>query len=86
VLDRAGAPALGAHVTIDAAGRKIQRDVAVCSSYCSSNDPRVHCGLGNVGAIVAVTVRWLDGAREMFGPITVDKIETLRQGAGRPAQ
>ena len=64
----------------------IEGDVEVCSSYCSANDPRVHCGLGAASAIDSVTVRWRDGTRETFGPITVDRIETLRQGTGRPAQ
>jgi len=83
VLDEHGRDALGAELTITVGGRAIRRDVRVASSYLSSNDPRVHLGLGKETAIAAVGVRWPDGRREEFGAQPADKIVTLRRGAGR---
>ncbi|MBL8858743.1 MAG: CRTAC1 family protein [Planctomycetes bacterium] len=83
VLDIAGAPALGARLAIDVGGRIIHRDVAVCSSYCSAGDARVHCGLGAVSVLEHIKVRWTDGSREHFGPLPADRIHELRRGRGR---
>ncbi len=83
VRNKIGAPALGARVEIVAGGKKLLRWVAVCSSYASANDPRVHCGLGAAGAVESVDVRWPDGSRETFGPLAVDKIHDLQQGKGQ---
>jgi hypothetical protein len=84
--NRAGAPALQARVTLTAGARTIVRDVHVCSSYASADDPRVHIGLGGCSAPGPASVRWPDGTRESFGPLQADQIHVLRQGAGQPAR
>lgn len=86
VRNRAGAPALAAHVTLQAGGRALQREVHVCSSYCSADDPRLHIGLGPVATLGPALVRWPDGTRESFAALAVDRIHVLRQGAGQPAR
>jgi hypothetical protein len=86
VRNTVGAPALGARVTLDLGGRTLQRDVSVCSSYCSANDPRIHFGLGAASELKSVEVRWPDGSREGFGPLPADRIHDLRQGKGKPAR
>lgn len=85
VRNKAGSPALGARLAIDTGERVLRRTVAVCSSYCSADDPRVHCGLGPVRELKSVDVLWPEGSREVFGPLPADAIHALTQGTGRPA-
>jgi hypothetical protein len=51
----------------------------------SSNDPRVHFGLGAVDSIEQILVRWPDGALENFPGGPVDRYAVIRRGDGRPA-
>jgi hypothetical protein len=80
--DARGADALGAQVTIRAAGRALRRDVRSAYSYLAANDPRVHVGLGAVTAVDAIDVRWPDGVTERFGPSETDRVLTVRRGTG----
>jgi hypothetical protein len=84
VLDERGGDALGASVELGALGRTMRREVTVCSSYCSSNDPRVHFGLGQAKVATAVAVTWTDGASEGFGDLPADGIHVVRKGKGEP--
>lgn len=79
VLDRDGGYALHALVRIDAGGVPRWRRVERGYSYCASNDPRVHCGLGSATTVDAVTVYWNDGATSEFGPFEVDRVHVLRR-------
>ncbi len=82
VLDHRGSEALGARLRLRARGREQWRWVATASSYCSSNDPRVHFGLGPASVVDEVAVRWPDGALETWGSLPADRIHTLRRGQG----
>jgi hypothetical protein len=82
VIDRQGRDALGAVVSIVAGTRTLRRDVRTGYSYLAANDPRVHVGLGEVTRVEGVTVRWVDGTRERFGPFEADRIVELRRGKG----
>jgi hypothetical protein len=84
--NRAGAPALQARVTLQSGPRTLLREVHVCSSYASADDPRLHFGLGDAAGEARAAVRWADGTRESFGPLAVDRIHVLRQGSGGPAR
>ena len=53
------------------ADARIRRDVRTGYSYLAANDPRVHVGLGEARSGESVTVRWVDGVRERFGPFAV---------------
>jgi len=78
--------AYGARVTVESpAGRQIG-DVTPVGSYLSSNDARVHFGLGPVDQIDRAIVRWPDGALEAFLAPPVDREVTLSQGTGVPAR
>jgi enediyne biosynthesis protein E4 len=61
----------------------LRRFVRTDSSYLSSNDVRVHFGLGDNPEIEAVLVRWPDGLKERFEGIKSDRIVTLRRGSGK---
>lgn len=74
VTNRRGGCAIGARVEIDAGGRQWIRYVRPGYSYCSSNDPRVHFGLGNISRVDKVVVTWVDGSTTRFGPFAADQI------------
>jgi hypothetical protein len=83
VLERSGRDGLGAVLSIAAGTKTLRRDVRTGYSYLAANDPRVHVGLGDLKTIDSVTVRWVDGTREQFGPFDADRIVELRRGSGR---
>jgi len=77
-----GRPARGAHATLVIGERRLRRDVKTAFSYCSSNDPRLHFGLGRHTRVDEVEVTWADGGREKFGPLEAG-VHVLRRGTGR---
>ena len=84
VLERTGGDAAGAVLSVAAGTRTLRRDVRPGYSYLAANDPRVHVGLGDLGKVDGVTVRWVDGTREQFGPFEADRIVEIRRGSGSP--
>jgi hypothetical protein len=85
VREASGRDALGASVEFALARGPVRREVASASSYLAANDPRVHLGLGRETVVERVTVRWVDGTREVFGPLAADQVHALHRGSGRPA-
>ncbi|MCH7813513.1 MAG: ASPIC/UnbV domain-containing protein [Planctomycetes bacterium] len=77
--------AYGAMVRLEAAGEVQWRAAVPAYSYCTSNDPRVHFGLGESTAVDEVTVQWPDGQTESFGPLPGGRLHELRQHTGRAA-
>ncbi|HET7348904.1 MAG TPA: CRTAC1 family protein [Acidobacteriaceae bacterium] len=75
--------AVGATVYVTAGGIRERDDVLSGGSYLSSNDPRVHFGLGDAAKIDAVEIHWPDGVVEKIEPPAVDGIYTVKEGAGR---
>jgi hypothetical protein len=82
VLERTGRHAIGAVLSIAAGAKTLRRDVRTGYSYLAANDPRVHVGLGDLTKVESITVRWLDGTRERFGPFEADRIVDIRRGGG----
>src|SRR5438067_789600 len=74
---------IGARITMKANGRVFVDEVRSGSSYSSSNDMRVHFGLGAATKVESLEVRWPSGLMESFDP-KVDAINTVREGFGRP--
>jgi hypothetical protein len=73
--------AIGARVTARYGGRVQAQEVMSQASFYSSNDPRLHFGLG--GARNAdLEVRWPDGTREKFDAVRGDRLVVIREGAG----
>ena len=70
-LDRNG---IGATVVIEAGGRVRRRMVQPAYSYGSSNDPRVHFGLGPVASVDVLTVTWPDGRTQRRTGVPADRI------------
>jgi hypothetical protein len=72
---------IGARITVKAGGRTFVDEVRSGSSYSSSNDMRVHFGLGAATKIDSVEVRWPSGLVETFDG-KVDAINTVKEGSG----
>ncbi len=83
VLEKNGAQALNAVLEIESGGQRVRRDVVAAFGYLSSHDPRVHLGLGARTGVDAVTVRWVDGTRERFGPFAAGREHVLARGTGQ---
>ena len=67
------------------AGEKIYwRLLNPAYSYCSSNDPRGHFGLGPSERYDGIDVLWPDGSTETFPGGGADRQVELRQGEGKP--
>jgi enediyne biosynthesis protein E4 len=74
--------AVGATVYVTAGGVRQRGDVISGGSFASSNDPRVHFGLGANRSIDKVEVHWPSGAVEYPAVSGVDRIFTLFEGKG----
>jgi hypothetical protein len=72
--------AVGATVYLTAAGIRQRGDVLSGGSYLSSNDLRVHFGLGDTAAVDSVEIHWPSGAVEKLALPGVDRIITITEG------
>ncbi len=70
----------GAKITAVVNGKKIHRQVAPYYSYLSSNDPRVHFGLGSATVVEEILIQWPDGKKQSFSGVTANQIITLEKG------
>ena len=65
----------GAEVTVAlAGGRKLRRELAAGSSYLSSEDPRLHFGLGDANSVREVSIRWPDGEETVLRDVEANRI------------
>jgi Na+-translocating ferredoxin:NAD+ oxidoreductase RnfD subunit len=55
-------------------GRKLVREVQAGSSYLSSEDPRVHFGLGKAATVAKLTIRYPDGTTTSLENVAADRI------------
>jgi len=81
-----GRDAYGVEITVRAGDRRWTRWCNPGSSYASSNDPRMHFGLGNAAHADSIEVRWPDGTLESFPGGDVDRLIVLQKGRGTPAK
>lgn len=73
VLDENGRDAFGARLVVSFGGIERAYEVKAAFSYCATNDPRVHIGLGDATEVDRIEVRWPDGARESYGPFEANQ-------------
>jgi hypothetical protein len=59
-------------------GRRLVREVHVGSSYLSSEDPRVHFGLGKATRVTELKVRYPNGYATRLRGVAADRIVTAR--------
>jgi hypothetical protein len=55
------------------------REVQAGGSYLSSEDPRLHFGLGAAGTPVSVLVQWPDGTRTRLAHVRVNHVLTVKR-------
>ena len=66
----------GALVSATFAGRTVVQEVHAGSSYLSSEDPRIHFGLGRATRVTELTVRYPGGATVRLHNVNADRIVT----------
>ena len=74
--------AVGATVYLNAGGMRQRGDVLSGGSYLSSNDLRVHFGLGSATHAGTAEIHWPSGAKETIKLPAVDRIYTVTEGTG----
>ncbi|HEY1581015.1 MAG TPA: CRTAC1 family protein [Terracidiphilus sp.] len=72
--------AIGARVTVTAAGTSQVDEVRGGGSYLSTNDTRLHFGLGKDTSIKNLEVRWPSGLVQNFQNVSSDRIYELTEG------
>jgi hypothetical protein len=75
---------IGTRVVVRGTRRSWVDEVRSGSSYDSSNDLRLHFGLGTETTLTNIDVRWPNGVSETFTPDGVDRITELIEGKGKP--
>lgn len=60
-------------------GRRLVREVQAGSSYLSSEDPRVHLGLGQVTKVTELIVRFPSGRETRLAGVAVNRAITMRE-------
>jgi hypothetical protein len=78
--------AVGARVYVYAGGRRLSGEVQTGSSFLSQNDPRLHFGLADALAYDRIEVQWPHGRRERFPGGRANRVITLKEGTGSPAE
>ena len=73
--------AIGARAVVRYGGKIQVQEVTSGTSFFSSNDPRLHFGLG-ANAKADVRVRWPDGKSESFVGLAANQLVTIREGQG----
>ena len=74
--------AIGATVYVTAGGIRQRGDVMSGGSYESSNDQRLHFGLGQATTVDGVEIRWPDGTVEQATLPNVDRFFMIEEGKG----
>lgn len=80
--DLGGRDAIGAHITLWSAGGEVHRSVNPGYGYLSSNDPRVHVGLGSIAEFDSLLVQWPGGDTEHFAGGAADQWIPIQRGEG----
>jgi hypothetical protein len=74
--------AVGATVYLTASGLRQRGDVLSGGGYLSSNDMRVHFGLGSAARIDALEIQWPSRTTEKVKLPAVDRIYIITEGKG----
>jgi hypothetical protein len=67
-------------------GRELTHEVRAGSSYLSSEDPRVHFGLGAATRVSSVVVRYAWGGESRLSSVRADRIVEIASPPPRPAR
>ncbi len=70
---------LGATVQVETPGQRQVREINNVASYLSSNDTRLHVGLGAAKIIQRIEVLWPSGAKQTLKDVAVNQILTVKE-------
>ena len=73
--------AIGARIVVHYGTKKQAQEVMSQSSFYSSNDPRLHFGLGSA-TIADIEIRWPSGLQEKLKAVEADQLIVVKEGAG----
>ncbi len=75
---------VGARVGIERGAKPtIWRRVHTDGSYLAASDLRTHFGLGTSTDVGSVIVQWVDGTRERWTSVNIDRLLILKRGTGQ---
>ena len=77
---------IGARITVVAGDMRQRREVRSAYSFMSSNDLRVHFGLGEYAAADSVIVDWPSGVQDRLSGINAGQWITIEEGEGVVSQ
>jgi hypothetical protein len=75
--------AIGARLTLHAGASQMTREIIAGSSYLSSNDLRVHFGLGQCTRADWLQIKWPSGLVERIDNIKADQVLSIEEGKSR---
>jgi hypothetical protein len=75
--------AIGARVRLVTSDGAQLQEVRGGGSYYSQNDLRAYFGLGTARSIERLEVRWPNGREEHWTGLAIDRLHTLKEGAGK---
>jgi enediyne biosynthesis protein E4 len=73
--------AIGTRVVARYGNRRQAQEVSAQSSFYSTNDRRLHFGLGKENS-ADLTIRWTNGATETIANVAADQLVVIREGEG----
>jgi hypothetical protein len=86
VGNRSNRNGIGAKITVVAGDLRQHKEVRTTYSFMSSNDARVHFGLGAYTAVDSIIVDWPSGVQDRLADIHADQRITIEEGAGVVSQ
>ena len=75
---------IGAKVQLTAGGKRQSKEVVAGGSYLSSNDRRLHFGLGANTVVERVEIRWPSGKSQVLKSVAADRILTVEEPSAGP--
>ena len=70
---------LGATVRADTGGRPQVREINNAASYLSSNDTRLHLGLGDARVVRSLEILWPSGRRQVLTDVAANQILVVKE-------
>ena len=76
---------IGARLTADVGGRRLVRELYPANGYMSQGPTAVHFGLGEVGQIDRLTIRWPSGKVQVLQELAGGRHVVIDEGKDGPA-
>jgi hypothetical protein len=74
--------AIGSTVYVTVGKMRLRQDVISGGGYASTNDLKLHFGLGEATKVDKVEIRWANGTTEAVNLNAIDRVWTVTQGKG----